>query len=58
MEVRKTMTVEEWAREAGISRGSAYEAVRLGQAPGVIRIGRRVVISREAWGAVLAGVTL
>ncbi len=47
------LTVVEVARELGISRGLAYEAVRLGQIPSV-RIGRRVLIPRAALERLLA----
>lgn len=40
---RATITVEEAARVLGISRGSAYEAVRRGQLP-TIRIGKRLIV--------------
>jgi excisionase family DNA binding protein len=41
-----TVTVEEAARLLGISRQSAYQAARAGELPGVIRIGRRLLVSR------------
>jgi excisionase family DNA binding protein len=44
---RQTMTVEEAARVLGISRSSAYEAVRRGELP-TVRIGRRYVVPRVA----------
>ena len=44
---RLSLTVEEAAEALGISRGLAYEAVRLGQIPSV-RIGRRILIPRKA----------
>jgi excisionase family DNA binding protein len=44
---RLTLTVEEAAATLGISRASAYEAVRRGEIP-AIRIGRRVLVSRVA----------
>lgn len=40
-----TMTVDEAAVLLGISRGSAYEAVRQGQIPS-IKLGRRVLVPR------------
>lgn len=40
---RKTYTVDEVARLLGISRGSAYEAIRKGQIRS-LTIGRRIVI--------------
>lgn len=44
--VRLTLTVEEAAALLGISRNSAYEAVRRGEIPSV-RIGGRIVIPRQ-----------
>ncbi len=41
--VARTVTVEQAAKLLGISRNSAYEAVRQGQIPS-IRIGKRLVI--------------
>jgi excisionase family DNA binding protein len=43
---RLTYTVEEAARLLGISRNSAYEAVRRGELP-TIRLGRRILIPRS-----------
>ena len=42
------MTVEEAARQLGISRGSAYAAARRGELP-AIRINRRIVVPRVAF---------
>lgn len=42
-----TLTVEEAATVLGISRGLAYEMVRLGKIPS-IRLGRRLVIPQRA----------
>ena len=44
---RQTLTVEEAARLLGISRSSAYEAVRRGELP-TVKIGRRYVVPRVA----------
>ncbi len=44
---RQTLTVQEAGDILGISRSTAYEAVRRGELP-VIRIGRRLVIPRVA----------
>ena len=44
---RLTLTVEEAAATLGISRASAYEAVRRGEVP-AIRIGRRILVPRIA----------
>jgi len=53
-EHRLTLTVPEAAVLLGISRGSAYEAARIGTLP-VRRIGRRLVVPREALTTWLAG---
>ena len=45
---RLVLTVSEAAKLLGISRGLAYEAVRLGQIPS-LRIGRRIVVPRAAF---------
>jgi excisionase family DNA binding protein len=45
---RVTITVSEAAARIGISRASAYEAARRGDLPGVLRVGRRYVVSRRA----------
>ncbi len=44
---RRAYTVEEVARLLGVSRGSAYEAVRSGQIRS-LTIGRRIVIPPSA----------
>jgi len=44
---RVTLTVDEARRMLGLSRGSAYEAVRTGSIPSV-RIGKRILIPRAA----------
>jgi excisionase family DNA binding protein len=49
-----TYTVEEAARRLGISRGSAYEAIRSNQIPHVT-IGRRVLVPKVGLDALLAG---
>lgn len=41
---RRTVTVEEAARALGIGRSAAYAAARSGELPGVIRIGRRLLV--------------
>jgi len=41
------LTVSEAAKLLRLSRGSAYEGIRLGQIPS-IRIGRRILIPRAA----------
>ncbi len=44
---RHTYTVTEAAQILGISRSSAYEAVRRGEIPSIV-IGHRIVIARTA----------
>jgi excisionase family DNA binding protein len=51
---RRTLTVEEAARELGIGRNTAYEAVRRGEIP-TIAIGRRLLVPRDALERMLAG---
>jgi excisionase family DNA binding protein len=46
-EKRLTVTVEEAARLLGISRGLAYQMVRVGKLP-AIRFGKRLVVPRHA----------
>ena len=43
---RRTLTVAEAARELGVSRNTAYDAVRRGEIPS-IRIGRRILVPRR-----------
>jgi excisionase family DNA binding protein len=50
---RETLTVEEAGLVLGVSRGTAYAAVRQGQLP-TIRLGRRLVVPRAALDAMLA----
>jgi len=51
-----TLTVVEVAARLGISRSTAYELAALDRLPvPVIRLGRRVVVSRVALDRVLAG---
>jgi excisionase family DNA binding protein len=52
---RLTVTVPEAARLLGVSRMSAYSAVRTGEIPS-IRIGRRVLIARAALERLLGAV--
>jgi hypothetical protein len=60
VEERRTVSVEEAARELGISRALAYDLARttgrLGGVP-VVRLGRRIVVPRAALDRVLAGDT-
>jgi excisionase family DNA binding protein len=50
---RRTFTVREAAQVLGIGRDATYAAVQSGTIPS-IRVGRRVVIPREAIGRILA----
>jgi excisionase family DNA binding protein len=50
-----TMKVGEAARYLGIGRQTAYELARIGQLPGALRLGRRIVVSRRALEAFLDG---
>lgn len=45
---RLTMTVEEACRLLGVGRTVGYELAPRGELPGVIRLGRRLVVSRPA----------
>ncbi len=45
---RLTVSVETAGRILGISRGSAYQAARNGELPGVLRIGCRYLVSVAA----------
>lgn len=51
---KRTYSVEEAARLLGIGRNTAYDAVNRGEIPS-IRIGRRLVIPRDALERMLAG---
>ncbi len=52
-EVRRTLTVEQAARELGIGRGLAYEAARRGELP-TLRVGRRLLVPVVALDRLLA----
>ena len=43
-----TITIEEACRLYGIGRTLGYELARRGELPGVIRLGRRLLVSRPA----------
>jgi excisionase family DNA binding protein len=45
---RLTMTVEEACRLLGVGGTVGYELARRGELPGVLRLGRRLVVSRPA----------
>lgn len=54
-----TMTIPEVAKALGISRGLAYDLARRDALPiKVIRLGRRMVLSRRAVEALLSGAVL
>ena len=53
-DTRLTLTVDEAGRLLGISRNSAFEAVRRGDIPS-IRVGKRILIPRAAFERLLAG---
>jgi excisionase family DNA binding protein len=42
---RATITVPEAAKVLGISRDAAYALARAGELPGVIRLGRRLIVA-------------
>jgi excisionase family DNA binding protein len=46
-QLRLVLTVEEAAAALGISRASAYEAVRVGEIPS-LRIGKRILVPKSA----------
>ena len=54
---RKTMTVDEAAACLGLSRGTAYQAVRTGSIPS-IRVGRRILVPTHALESLLASAKL
>jgi excisionase family DNA binding protein len=49
----QTLTIEEAAARLGIGRTLCYQLIRAGQIP-VIRLGRRVLVSRSALDRMLA----
>ena len=51
---KRVLTVTEAGEQLGLSRGSAYEAVRRGEIP-VIRIGRRILVPKDALDRLLSG---
>jgi len=53
---RLTMTLPQFAQATGISRGLCYDLARRNELPvPVIRLGRRMVLSRKAVEALLSG---
>ena len=55
MDERKTLTVVEAANILGIGRNTAYELARQDKLPGALRLGRRILVSRQALEAFLEG---
>ncbi len=51
---RQTMSVDDAARELGISRASTYNAIRRGEIP-AIQIGKRVLVLRTGLSRLLRG---
>ncbi len=52
---RATLTLEEMARRLGVSRSTAYDLAKRDALPvPVIRLGRRIVVSRAALDGVLS----
>jgi excisionase family DNA binding protein len=51
---RRTLTIDEAARELGISKSSAYEAARTGELP-TIKIGKRILVPVVALERMLQG---
>ena len=50
---RLTLTVEEAARQLGLSRGAAYQAVQRGEIPS-LKFGKRIVIPVSALNRMLS----
>lgn len=46
--MKSALSVTEFCREFGISRGLFYCLLRKGQGPSIIKAGRRTLISQEA----------
>ena len=47
--VRRLVTVQVAAKESGIPKKSLYRFIAEGRIPGVLRVGRKVLISRAVW---------
>jgi excisionase family DNA binding protein len=54
---RQTLKIEEAAKVLGISRNTAYDAVKSGQLP-TVKIGRRFLVPKAALERMLTGATL
>lgn len=50
-----TLSIGECAELAGIGRSLAYSLAREGRLPGVLRLGRRLLVSRSVFVAYLNG---
>jgi excisionase family DNA binding protein len=46
--VEQVLTVDEAARLLRVNRKTLYEAIRAGEVPGVVRLGRSIRIGRDA----------
>ena len=49
---RRTITIDEAARELGLSRNAAYDAAKRGELP-TIRMGKRLLVPRGLFEALL-----
>lgn len=54
---RRTITIEEAARELGLSRNAAYDAAKRGDLP-TIRMGRRLLVPKVSFEALLNPVAI
>jgi predicted DNA-binding transcriptional regulator AlpA len=45
---RRTVNLEEWAREVGVGRSLAYDLARRNEIPGLLKLGGRYLVSRAA----------
>jgi excisionase family DNA binding protein len=52
---RRTYDMVEGAAMLGVSRGHIYQMARAGEIPGVLSVGRRLLISRQVFDAWIAG---
>ncbi len=50
-----TVDVPEIAAGLGVARNTVYEAIARNELPGIIRIGKRVLMSRKVYDRMLAG---
>jgi excisionase family DNA binding protein len=54
-QTKRTVNLDEWAREVGVGRSMAYELARKGQIPGLLKLGTRYLVSRAALERMLEG---